>query len=133
MKGHMRTTKTWHQIYMPDAISAKLDALTANPDAWTALLSDALTVWLERQGAAELDTRFGPRFNRLSRAQERTNRKVNTLIETVGLYGQHQQTLAAHRPPFAPAPRPASIRSGSDWERPRSKVGTLTAIDEAKP
>ena len=99
----MRTTKTRHQFYLPDGLSAKLEALAAKPGASkTAILSDALTVWLDRQGAAELNSRFGPRFDRLSRAQERTDQKVDTLVEMVGLFVQHQLTLAAHQPPFDP-------------------------------
>ena len=97
----MQTTKTRHQFYLPHAMSVKLDQLAAQPgSSKTAILSDALTAWLDRQGAAEVEARFGPRFDRLSRAQERTDQKVDVLIETLGLFVQHQLTLTAHQPAF---------------------------------
>lgn len=57
----MKTFKTRHQFYLPDDLSAKLDALTANPGtSKTQILTDALNAWLDRKGAQELDQRFGP-------------------------------------------------------------------------
>lgn len=97
----MRTTKIRHQFYLPDALAAKLEALAAKPGASkTAILSDALTAWLDRQGAAEVDARFGPRFDRLAKAQERAEDKLDLLTETLGLFVQHQLTLVAHQPRF---------------------------------
>lgn len=97
----MRTSKTRHQFYLPDVMSVKLDRLAAKPgSSKTTILSDALTAWLDRQGASEIETRFGPRFDRLSRTQDRTDQKVDVLIETLGLFVQHQLTLTAHQPAF---------------------------------
>src|SRR3546814_15811649 len=67
----MKTFKTRHQFYLPDDLSAKLDALTASPGtSKTQILTDALNAWLERKGATELDQRFGPRLDR-PRSEER--------------------------------------------------------------
>ena len=97
----MATTKTRHQFYLPDALTVRLDALAAAPGgSKTAILTDALTAWFERQGAAEIDVQFGPRFDRLSRAQERSDRKLDILTETLAMFIQHQLTLVAHQPPF---------------------------------
>lgn len=97
----MRTVKTRHQFYLPDKLSAKLDALALNPGASkTAILTDALAAWIERAGHKELDERFGPRLDRQSRAAERMERKVEALTELVGVFVQHQLTLVAHQPPF---------------------------------
>ncbi|EIZ77983.1 CopG/DNA-binding domain-containing protein [Novosphingobium sp. Rr 2-17] len=97
----MKTFKTRHQFYLPDALSQKLDALTTAPGASkTAILTDALNAWLERKAGNELDQRFGPRLDRLSRTDERLERKVNALTEMLGVFVQHQLTLVAHQPPF---------------------------------
>ena len=99
----MKTFKTRHQFYLPEALSAKLDALTAAPGASkTAILTDALTAWLERRAGHELDQRFGPRLDRISRTDERLERKVDALTEMLGIFVQHQLTLVAHQPPFDP-------------------------------
>jgi len=138
----MRTTKTRHQFYLPDGLSAKLEAVAAKPGASkTAILSDALTAWLDRQGANELDARFGVRFDRLSRAQERTDLKVDTLVEMVGLFVQHQLTLAAHQPPFDPETGRLGLERyqrfveqvGRRLGKAQESSGTLTAIEKAKP
>jgi len=97
----MQTSKTRHQFYLPDALSAKLDALAAEPGASkTSILSDALAAWIERKGAVELDGRFGPRFDRLARVAERIEDKLDILNEAFGLFVLHQLTLTAHQPAF---------------------------------
>lgn len=97
----MQTTKTRHQFYLPDELSQKLEALALRPGASkTAILTDALTAWIERAGHKELDERFGPRLDRQSRTAERVERKVEALTELVGVFVQHQLTLVAHQPPF---------------------------------
>ena len=96
----MKTFKTRHQFYLPDALSEQLEALGAKPGASkTAILTDALTAWLERRAGHELDQRFGVRLDRLSRGQERHERQLAILSEAVGLFIQFQLTLAAHQPP----------------------------------
>ena len=57
----MRTFKTRHQFYLPDDLSAKLGTLTASPGtSKTQILTDALSAWLERKGAQELEQRSVP-------------------------------------------------------------------------
>ncbi|WP_340264844.1 CopG family transcriptional regulator [Sphingobium mellinum] len=97
----MKTFKTRHQFYLPDDLSAKLDALTASPGtSKTQILTDALNAWLERKGAQELNQRFGPRLDRQNRTAERLERKVDVLTEMLGVFILHQLTLVAHQPPF---------------------------------
>lgn len=98
----MQTAKTRHQFYLPDALSAKLDALAEKPGASkTAILSDALSAWLERGALSDLDERFGPRLDRQSRASERIEEKLDLLTEIVGVFVQYQLTLVAHQPAFS--------------------------------
>lgn len=97
----MKTFKTRHQFYLPDELSAKLEALAAEPgSSKTAILTDAFRTWLDRRGATELDERFGHRLDRLSRADERLARKLDFVVEALGTFVQHQLTLVAHQPPF---------------------------------
>lgn len=97
----MKTFKTRHQFYLPVDLSAKLDALTANPGtSKTQILTDALNAWLDRKGAQDLDQRFGPRLDRQNRTAERLERKADALTEMLGLFILHQLTLVAHQPPF---------------------------------
>ena len=97
----MRMSKTRHQFYLPDGLSVKLEKLASAPGASkTAILSDALNAWIERSGAQELDGRFGSRLDRLSRAAERIEEKLDLLNEGFGLFVLHQLTLTAHQPEF---------------------------------
>jgi hypothetical protein len=97
----MRTSKSRHQFYLPDALSAKLDTLAGKPGASkTSILSDALTAWIERSGAQELDGRFGPRLDRMTRSTERIEEKLDVLNAAFGLFMLHQLTLTAHQPAF---------------------------------
>jgi len=97
----MKTFKTRHQFYLPDDLSAQLESLAAEPgSSKTAILTEALRGWIERRGASELDERFGVRLDRLSKADERLDRKLDFVAEALGTFVQHQLTLVAHQPPF---------------------------------
>lgn len=97
----MVTTKTRHQFYLTDDLSARLDTLAAKPGASkTAILTDALMAWLDRAGAAELDTKFGPRFDRFTRVQGRAEDKLDALTEMLGTFVQHQLTATSLQPPI---------------------------------
>lgn len=101
--GGVKTFKTRHQFYLPDDLSAKLEALAAESgSSKTAILTAAFRAWLERRGATELDERFGVRLDRLSRADEQLARKLDFVAEALGTFVQHQLTLSAHQPPFEP-------------------------------
>jgi predicted transcriptional regulator len=96
----MKTFKTRHQFYLPDALSEQLEAVAAKPgSSKTAILTDALTAFFERRAGHELDQRFGVRLDRLSRGQVRTERQLAILSEAFGLFVQFQLTQLAHQPP----------------------------------
>jgi len=97
----MQTSKTRHQFYLPDELSAKLDAMAAQPgSSKTAILTDALTAWFDRRAGHELDQRFGARLDRQNRVADRTEQKLDFLTEALGLFVRHQLTLTAHQPAF---------------------------------
>jgi hypothetical protein len=89
------------QRLLEQGLSEEFDALAARPGATkTAILTDALSAWLERKTAHELDARFGPRLDRQSRSAQRIERKVDALTELVGVFVQYQMTLTAHQSAF---------------------------------
>lgn len=97
----MQTRKTRHQFYLPDELSAKLDAMAAQPgSSKTAILTDALTAWFDRRAGNELDQRFGARLDRQNRAADRMEQKLDYLTEALGFFVRHQLTLTAHQPAF---------------------------------
>jgi predicted transcriptional regulator len=99
----VKTFKTRHQFYLPDDLSEKLEALAAEPgSSKTGILTHAFRALLERRGATELDERFGVRLDRLSRADQRLEQKLDFVAEALGAFVQHQLTLVAHHPPFEP-------------------------------
>lgn len=99
----MQTRKIRHQFYLPDELSARLEAMAAKPgSSKTAILTEALAAWLDRRAAHELDQRFAGRLDRHSRTAERSEHKLDYLTEAVGLFIRHQLTLTAHQPTFDP-------------------------------
>lgn len=101
MMSAMKSAKTRHQFYLPDDLSAQLDAAAARGDASkTAILSEALAAWFERKGMAEVDERFGARLDRQSRRLARVEQKLDYATEALGLFIRHQLTLTAHQPTF---------------------------------
>ncbi|XJJ66095.1 CopG family transcriptional regulator [Novosphingobium sp. BL-8A] len=97
----MQTRKTRHQLYLPDHLSARLDALAAEPNASkTAIMTDALGAWFERREDVEAERQFGKKLERQARAVERMERRLDYLTEMMGLFVRHQLTLTAHHPAF---------------------------------
>jgi len=95
----MTTLKTRHQFYLPRELSERLDRLAAKPGvSKTAILTDALTAWLDREATREIDARFGPRLDRQARATDAIARDVNIVMEMLGVFVQHQLALTAHQP-----------------------------------
>lgn len=97
----MKTFKTRHQFYLPDDLSAKLDDLANKPgNSKTAILTEALRVWLDRKAVNELDERFAPRMDRQQRILRRVESTLNVAVEALDLFIQHQMTIVAHHPAF---------------------------------
>ena len=97
----MNTSRTRHQFYLPDDLSERLEALAAKPGASkTAILTEALTAWLDRRAGNELEDKFGRRLDRQSRSADRTEQKIDYLLEAFGVFIRHQLTLTAHHPAF---------------------------------
>ena len=76
-----------HQLFLPRQLSDRLEALAAKPGASkSAVLADALTAWLNRKGASELEDRFSTRLDRLTQAIGRVDRDTQVILETLALF-----------------------------------------------
>lgn len=89
--------KVRHQLFLPKAVSDRLEALAAKPGASkSAILSDAVTAWLDRRARSELEDRFGLRLDRMTAALGRIERYDHILSETLALFVRYE--LAIHAP-----------------------------------
>lgn len=93
----MMVDKVRHQLFLPKAVSDRLEVLAAKPGASkSAILSDAVTAWLDRRVKSELEDRFGLRLDRMTAALGRIERYEHILSETLALFIRYE--LAIHAP-----------------------------------
>lgn len=79
--------KVRHQLFLPKPLSDRLEALAAKPGASkSAILVDAVTAWLNRRGASELEDRFAIRLDRLTQAIGRVGPDTCVVLETLALF-----------------------------------------------
>jgi len=85
-----------HQLFLPKPLSERFEALAAKPGASkSAILADALTAWLNRRGASELDDRFALRLDRMSAALSRIERDGHIILETLALFIRFELSIQA--------------------------------------
>ena len=85
-----------HQLFLPKATSDRLEALAAAPGATkSAILADAVTAWLNRRGASELEDRFVLRLDRMSNALGRIERDGHVVLETLALFIRFELAIQA--------------------------------------
>jgi predicted transcriptional regulator len=79
--------KIRHQLFLTKPLSDRLEALAAKPGASkSAILVDAVTAWLNRRGASELEDRFAIRLDRMTQAIGRVDRDAYVILETLALF-----------------------------------------------
>lgn len=79
--------KVRHQLFLPRPLSDRLEALAARPGVTkSAILTDAVTAWLNRRGASELEERFAIRLDRLTHAIGRVDRDTHVILESLALF-----------------------------------------------
>lgn len=89
--------KVRHQLFLPLPVSERLEVLAAKPGASkSAILADAVTAWLNRRGASELEEKFALRLDRMTKAIGRVERDGQVLLETLALFVRYE--LAIHAP-----------------------------------
>jgi len=85
-----------HQLFLPKPVSDRLEALAAAPGATkSAILADAVTAWLNRRGASELEDRFALRLDRMSNALGRIERDGHVMLETLALFVRFELSIQA--------------------------------------
>ncbi|RZI61434.1 MAG: CopG family transcriptional regulator [Zymomonas sp.] len=88
-----------YQLFLPRKLAEQLETLAAKPGASkSAILTDAMTAWLNRRGASDLEDRFSLRIDRISMSQGRLDREVHVISETLGLFILYQLSVL---PPLA--------------------------------
>ncbi len=85
-----------HQLFLPKAVSDRLEALAAKPGATkSAILADAVTAWLNRRGVSEIEDRFALRLDRMSNALGRIERDGHVVLETLALFIRFELAIQA--------------------------------------
>ena len=88
-----------HQLFLTKELSERLEALASKPGATkSAILVDALTAWLNRRAASELEDKFGARLDRMTSAIGRIERDGHVLLETLALFVLIELTVNAPLP-----------------------------------
>jgi predicted transcriptional regulator len=88
--------KIRHQLFLDKPLSDRLEALAAKPGATkSAILVDALTAWLNRRAASELDERFAFRLDRLTAGITRVERDSHVILETLALFIRYELAIQA--------------------------------------
>lgn len=85
-----------YQLFLPEELSQRFEALAARPGvSKSAILTDALTAWLNRQAASELENRFSQRLDRMSMALGRIERDGHILLESLALFVRYELMVQA--------------------------------------
>jgi predicted transcriptional regulator len=86
-------------LYIDREISEALDALAAKPGATkSGIVNDALSAWLARRGAKEIDDLVKGRLDRISREIGKARRDIDVLLESFSLFVQYQLMVTAPLP-----------------------------------
>ncbi|KQX19186.1 MULTISPECIES: hypothetical protein [unclassified Sphingomonas] len=93
----MAIEKIRYQLFLTKPVSERLEALASKPGtSKSAILTDAVTAWLDRRATNEIDQRFGLRLDRMTTALGRIERDGHILLETLALFVRYE--LAIHAP-----------------------------------
>ena len=87
------------QLFLPRALSERMDALARGPGASRSrILAAALAAWLDRKGADELELRFMTRLDRLSNQLARVERNGQVELESLALFIRYMLSVNAPLP-----------------------------------
>ena len=91
-----RTDLVRHQLFLPRALSERLEALARGPGASRSrILAEALAAFLDRKGADETELRFAKRLDRLSNQLARIERNGHIELESLALFIRYMLTVNA--------------------------------------
>ncbi|MCC2977122.1 CopG family transcriptional regulator [Sphingomonas sp. PL-96] len=113
--------KVRHQLFLPKPVSDRLEALAAKPGATkSAILTDAVTAWLNRRGASELEERFSVRLDRMTQAIGRVDRDTHVILETLALFIRFELSIQT---PLAPNDQAGRALAAKRFEAFVTQVG----------
>jgi len=85
-----------HQLFLPRAVSGRLEALARGPGASKSrVLAEAIAAWLNRKGADEVELRFMARLDRISNQLARIERNGQIELESFALFVRYMLTVNA--------------------------------------
>jgi len=91
-----RAERIRYQLFLPKAVAERFEALAAEPGASkSSILAAALTAFLNKRGASELEERFAIRLDRISNQLARIERDGNVSLESLGLFIRYMLTVNA--------------------------------------
>jgi len=97
MRGKVK--KVRYQLFLPEPLADRLEMLAARPGASrSGILADALSSWLNRQAASELEERFSRRLDRMTNALGRIERDGHILLESLALFIRYELMMQAPLP-----------------------------------
>jgi hypothetical protein len=115
-----------HQLFLPRPLSDRLEALAARPGASkSAILADAVTAWLNRRGASELEDRFAIRLDRMTQAIGRVDRDTHVILETLALFIRFELSIQV---PLAENDAAGRALAAKRFEAFVSQVGRHVAV-----
>lgn len=92
----MKPRRVRYQLFLPEELSHRFEALAAKPGASkSGILTDALAAWLGRQAASDMEHRFSARLDRMSLALGRIERDGHVLLESLALFIRYELMVQA--------------------------------------
>jgi len=92
----MRADLVRYQLFLPRALSDRFEALAAKPGATkSSVLATALSAFLERGAASEIERTFMLRLNRMSDQLARIERNTHVELESLALFVRYMLTVNA--------------------------------------
>ena len=89
-----RSDQVRHQLFLPRAVSERLEAAARGPGASKSrLLCAAVTAWLDRKGADDVELRFAHRLDRISSQLARIERNGHVELESFALFVRYMLTV----------------------------------------
>jgi hypothetical protein len=132
----MASDRVRHQLFLPKALSERLEALARGPGASKSrILAEALAAFLERMGHDEIELRFAHRLDRLSSQLARVERNGHIELESLALFIRYMLSV---NPPVAEADEAARAiardRFAAFVERVARQLssGRLSLVPEAE-
>lgn len=91
--------KTRHQLFLPDATSARLTKIArAQKRARSDLLVEMVDAWMNQRAASEDDDSITKRLDRLQRSHDETRRETFIISHTLFRFLRHHLIYAAALP-----------------------------------